>query len=154
MSDPIELLERRIERVLAGEEDTVGLHFFCQIGGRYDESGITTLQISGSGWALLSWRGGDETDMFSYQLSGDDMLRFYRMLQAAPFWRAPITRRGREDDEFNVHLRLSDQAKGISNGAQFWSNDMQEFDVLRDVVDRIDRLVRLLSDDEIAAVAD
>lgn len=149
MSDPIELLERRVRAVLDDEKTTAGLHIFCQIGARYDEQGIITLQISGSGWALVSWRIDDETDMYSYQLTDDDMRRVYGLLDQYPFWRASPKRRKRDGDETNVHIRISDQVKGTSNSMQFWSDDMDDFPVLRDLMIRITQLVTALSDGEI-----
>ena len=149
MSDPIELLERRVQSVVTQKDSTFGLHFFCQIGGRYDERGIITLQVSGSGWALLSWRQDDETDMFSFQLRHEEMKRLYEVCLEHPFWRANVKRRTRKGHEINHHFRVSDQAAGTCNGIQFWSDDMEEFPVLRALVRRMLRLIDLLSDDEI-----
>lgn len=151
MSDPIELLERRLHRILSKESDSAGIHFFCQIGGRYDDLGITTLQISGSGWALVSWRSDDETDMYSYQLDPEALHRFYAMLLEEPFWRSNVKRRGRDEeiDEVNVHLRLSDQTKGTCNGLQFWTGDLVEHGRLSHTLDRLARLIEVLTDGEI-----
>ncbi len=155
MSDPIELLERRLERILSGESDAAGIHFFCQIGGRYDDLGITTLQISGSGWALVSWRSEDETDMYSYQLDERALTRFYEMLLEHPFWRNNVKRRSRNEDidEVNVHMRLSDQTKGTCNGLQFWTGDLGEHERLGHTLDRIARLIHILTDGEIDALS-
>ena len=149
MSDPIELLERRVQSVVTQTDSTFGLHFFCQIGGRYDERGIITLQVSGSGWALLSWRANDETDMYSFQLRNEDMKRLYEVCLEHPFWRASPKRRTRNEHEINYHFRVSDQAAGTCNGIQFWTDDMDEFPVLSALVERMLRLITLLSDDEI-----
>lgn len=149
MSDPIELLERRVQSVVTQKDSTFGLHFFCQIGGRYDERGIITLQVSGSGWALLSWRQNDETDMYSFQLRDEDMKRLYEVCLEHPFWRASVKRRTRLDHEINYHFRVSDQAAGTCNGIQFWSDDMEDFPVLSALVERLLRLIKLLSDEEI-----
>ncbi len=149
MSDPIELLEQRVQSVLAEADSTFGLHFFCQIGGRYDERGIITLQISGSGWCLLSWRADETTDMYSFQLRDSDMKRLYTVVLEHPFWRANPKRRSRKDHEINHHFRLSDQAAGTCNSIQFWSDDMDEFPVLRTLVERILRLIDALSEGDI-----
>ena len=146
MSDPIEVLERRVRSVLDGHTTTEGLHFFCQIGGRYDNEGITTLQISGSGWALVSWRLDDETEMFSYQLTEEDMRRIYSMLLQYPYWSVSPKRRPRSEGESNVHVRISDQQKGTSNAIQFWSDDMGQFPVLRTLMIRMTKLVLVLCD--------
>lgn len=149
MSDPIELLERRVQSVVAQKDNTFGLHFFCQVGGRYDGRGIITLQVSGSGWALLSWRKDDETDMYSFQLRDEEMKRLYEVCLEHPFWRATPKRRSRRSHEINYHFRLSDQAAGTCNGIQFWSDDMEEFPLLSALVRRLLRLIDALSDGEI-----
>ena len=149
MSDPIELLERRVQSVVSKKDNTFGLHFFCQIGGRYDERGIITLQVSGSGWSLLSWRQGEDTDMYSFQLRDEEMKRLYEVCLEHPFWRASPKRRTRKDHEVNYHFRVSDQAAGTCNGIQFWSDDMEEYPVLSALVVRLLRLIELLSDEEI-----
>lgn len=149
MSDPIELLERRVQSVITQADNTFGLHFFCQIGGRYDERGIITLQVSGSGWALLSWRSGDETDMYSFQLRDEDMKRLYTVVLEHPFWRASPKRRSRRDHEINYHFRLSDQAAGTCNSMQFWTDDIDEFPVLGALIPRVLKLIDVLADEEI-----
>lgn len=153
MSDPIELIERRIQSILDGEKSTRGLHFFCQVGGKHEDSGITTLQISGSGWALVSWRLGDDTEMFSYQLTDEDMRRLYGMLMRFPFWSLAPPRRERGDDESNVHLRISDQEKGLSHGVQFFTGDYASFPMLRDLMERMTQLIEVLSEGVITADA-
>lgn len=152
MSDPIELLERRLERILSNQSDSAGIHFFCQVGGRYDELGITTLQISGSGWALVSWRADEDTDMYSYQLDEDALHRFYAMLLEEPFWRSNVKRRSRDEDldEVNVHLRLSDQTKGTCNGLQFWTGDLVEHERLSHTLDRLARIIDVLTEGNLA----
>lgn len=152
MSDPIELLENRISEFLEGHVASSGLHFFCQVGGRYDDQGITTLQISGSGWALLSWRLDDETLMYSYQLQTTDLKKIYSMLLQHPFWRAAPKRRSQADGEVNYHLRVSDQKKGTSNGLQFWTSDVEEFPVLGELLTRLSSLVQVLSEGEIEEI--
>lgn len=151
MSDPIELIERRIQAVLDGEKSTRGLHLFCQIGGKRDDSGITTLQISGSGWALVSWRLDDDTQMYSYQLTNADMRRLYGMLMRFPFWSITPARREGQREESNVHLRISDQEKGISHGVQFFTGDLAQSPLLRDLMERIGSLVKVLSEGSINA---
>ena len=153
VSDPIELIERRIQAVLDGEKSTRGLHLFCQLGGKHEDSGITTLQISGSGWALVSWRLEDDTRMFSYQLPDEDMRRFYGMLMRFPFWSVSPSRRERQEDESNIHMRISDQEKGFSHGVQFFTGDYDDYPMLRDLMDRISKLVEVLSEGTITAAA-
>ncbi|QED26492.1 hypothetical protein FRD01_04365 [Microvenator marinus] len=149
MSDPVELIERRVQAVLDGQRSTQGLHLFCQIGGRGlsgQDGGITTLQISGSGWALVGWRDGDDAEMFSHQLSDADMRKIYGLLMRFPFWTASPRKREREENELNIHVRISDQEKGISHGIQFYSDDAEEFPILKDLMQRIDSLISALSE--------
>ncbi|RDV38701.1 hypothetical protein DV096_07800 [Bradymonadaceae bacterium TMQ3] len=150
MSDPIEILERRLKAVLDREQDTTGLHFFCQIGGNYDDLGIVTLQISGAGRLLLSWRLDDESpDLWSLTLSEDDTRRFIAMLLEHPFWTASPARRPRRDEETNVHFRICDQTVATYKGVQFWSGDFDEFPVLRTLTWRICRIIDRVSEGEI-----
>lgn len=148
MSDPKEILDRRLEDV-AARGDTSGLHFFCQIGGHDDELGMTTLQMSGSGWTLLSWKLDGESELFSVELSQGDMQRFYEILLEHPFWNASPTRRKRDGDETNVHMRFADQDKGLYSMVQFWSDDIDAFPVLGRLLERIVQVVRVVSEDSI-----
>ncbi|MBA2663840.1 MAG: hypothetical protein H0U74_16245 [Bradymonadaceae bacterium] len=150
MSDPIEILERRLKSTLTQQQDPRGLHFFCQVGGSYDALGIVTLQISGNGRALLSWRQEDDSDLWSLQLDPSDMLKFHGLLLANPFWSVTPARRPRQGEEINVHLRVSDQVAGTYNGIQFWTNDLDAYPVLRQLMTRLSRLMRTLSEDVIS----
>lgn len=152
MSDPSEILKRRIQAILDGEQDARGLHFFCQVGGTYHDYGMLTLQLSGMGKILLGWRRDEERELFSVQLQHQDALKFYQMLVDLPFWELnPARRSRRHNDELNIHLRLSDLVKGTWGGVQFWVDDMQEYPMLRDLMYRINRLAMALSDGEIPA---
>lgn len=148
MSDPKEILERRLDRAIA-EEETEGLHFFCQIGGRYLEEGMTTLQVSGSGWALLGWRSGDERLLYSVELTWPDQKRLYELLSENPFWEASPARRDRQGDEKNVHLRLSDRSAGTYSGLHFWDSEMSAFPMLRNLMVRVTELIQNISDGDI-----
>jgi len=153
VSDPVELIERRVQAVLDGQKSTKGLHLFCQIGGRGlngQDGGITTLQISGSGWALVGWRDVDDAEMFSHQLSEEDMRKIYGLMMRFPFWTATPRKRERESHELNIHIRISDQEKGISQGIQFYSDDSSELPILKDLMQRLDSLIHTLSDGEIS----
>ncbi|MGM0555418.1 MAG: hypothetical protein ACQEVA_03470 [Myxococcota bacterium] len=148
MSDPKEILERRLENV-ATRDETRGLHFFCQIGGHDDELGMTTLQISGSGYTLLSWKQTGESELFHVELSADDMEKFYGILVEHPFWDASPTRRKRQEGETNVHMRFADQGKGLYSMVQFWSDDIEKFPVLGRLLDRVIHVIRVVSEDSI-----
>lgn len=149
VSDPFELLERRLKNSVEQQEDPRGLHFFCQIGGSYDALGIVTLQLSGNGRLLLSWRQEDEDDnmLWSVQLSDSDQKKFYKLLLTHPFWRTNPARRARRPDEINIHLRISDQHAGNQNAIQFWSNDLLHNPELSQLMVRLSRIMRTLSDD-------
>ncbi len=151
MSDPSEILKRRLQSVLDGVSDARGLHFFCQIGGTYHDYGMLTLQISGQGKLLLGWRrDDDEQELYSVQLLEQDYLRFYEMLLELPFWECTPPRRTRRDnEELNVHARLSDQSAGTWSGVQFWAQDMKEFPVLRQLMYRIERITMAISQGDI-----
>lgn len=148
MSDPIEILERRLKAVLREQSTTRGLHFFCQLGGYDDELGIVTLQISGSGQVLLSWRRGpDDIELWTQRFSDEDYHQFIRLFMTHPFWTANPARRGRDEDETNIHIRISAQDVGTYQGVQFWSDDMAEFPVLRKLLVPLMKLVQNISRD-------
>ncbi len=149
MSDPAEILKRRLESLFEGTQSAAGLHFFCQIGGALEESGMTTLQLAGEGWVLVSAKVGDERDLYSVQLNERDYTRVYEVLLKYAFWEASPQRRPPEDDEVNIHLRLSDQRLGTWNGLQFWDGDMKEFPVLRELMYRLVRLIHAISKGEV-----
>jgi hypothetical protein len=148
VSDPKEILERRLDKV-AELQDTCGLHFFCQIGSNDDVRGLTTLQVAGSGGTLLSWRGGDDNKLFSVQLSQSDLVKLYKILRANPFWDASPARRPGRDGEVNIHVRLADQAAGTHGSMQFWDGDIDEFPVLGRLMQPLINLMRLIAQDEI-----
>ena len=148
MSDPKAILDRRLENV-ATRDETRGLHFFCQIGGHDDELGMTTLQMSGSGWTLLSWKTLEESELYSVELTAGDMETFYKILKDNPFWAASPTRRPRQDGETNVHMRFADQDAGTYSAIQFWDGDIENYPVLGDLLSRVIQLIRVISEDEI-----
>lgn len=152
MSDPKEILERRLHRAQR-VEDNRGLHFFCQVGGNDDPLGLTTLQLNGSGWTLLSWKRGEERELYSVELAEADQKRFYGLMVENPFWEASPIRRPREDGETNVHFRLSDSAAGTYAAVQFWENDMDEYPVLADFLGYVNRLIRVISEGEVPCLA-
>ncbi len=150
MSDPIEILERRLKAVLDRKATTRGLHFFCQIGGYDDPLGIITFQLSGSGQVLLSWRQGpEEVDLWTLQFTDEDYHQFIRLFLTYPFWKTSPPRRGREDDELNVHVRISAQDVGTYQGVQFWSGDLDEYRMLRKLIVPLCKLIQNVSHDTI-----
>jgi len=149
VSDPFELLENRIKKVISGTGDFAGLHYFCQLGTQQDDRGITTLQLSGSGKALLSWRGNAGSDIYTYAFDHEEMKDFYHLLNANPFWRQKPKRRNSKGDEVNVHMKISDNESGTYNGVQFWTNDLPDFPVLDTLIHRIEKLFSVMSEQEI-----
>lgn len=153
MSDPKEILEKRLNRAI-DERETRGLHVFCQIGGRYLDDGMTTLQINGTGWTLLGWRNDEDRAMFSVELTWPDQKRLYEILRDYPFWEASPARRDREGEETNVHLRISDRDAGTYSGVHFWDSEMDEFPVLWRLMDRLTELIQNVSGGDIPFILD
>lgn len=154
MSDPVELLESRIKKAISGTSEFTGLHYFCQLGTQQNSRGITTLQLSGSGRALLSWRQDEGSNIFTYVMTHQEMKDFYALLHENPFWRQKPKRRASKEDEVNVHMKISDNDLGTYNGVQFWSDDLGEFPVLSKLVQQMEKLFSVLSDSEIPTYFD
>lgn len=149
MSDPSEILKRRLRAVIDGTQTPGGLHFFAQIGGPMHDLGMTTLQVSGTGAVVLGWRQDEDRLLYSYVLSNVDQVRFYTMLLDLPFWETNTTRRNGKDDEQNIHIRLSDQEAGTYNGIQCWHTDLDQHPVIGTLLFRLYKLIGGLSDNEI-----
>lgn len=152
MSDPNELLERQLTRVI-DRRDATGVHFFCQIGGRDDSLGMTTLQISGSGWTILGWRRGDERKFYNYQLDWEILEHFYTLVRRYPFWEASPTTRKAQGDETNLHFKLSFRDEAMFDAIHFWQNDMHDYPVLKYLTKHLISLIEALSDDEIPTLS-
>ena len=150
MSDPIEILERRLKAVLDHQATTRGLHFFCQLGGYDDDLGIVTLQVSGSGKLLLSWRHGpDDIDLWNMTFTDEDYYQFIRLFMTYPFWSASPPRRGREGEEMNIHMRISAQDIGTHQGLQIWSSDLKEYPVVQKLLTPLMKLVQNITHEEL-----
>ncbi len=146
MSDPKEILERRLKAVLNNNAATRGLHFFCQLGGYNQDLGIITFQVSGSGQALLSWRHSpDDVDLWTLQFTEQDYHQFIRLFMTYPFWTVTPPRRTREEGEINVHIRVSAQDVGTYQGIQFWSGHLDDYRVLRKLVTPLCKLMQNIS---------
>ncbi|GEM_PF-2370346 len=150
MSDPNEILERRLNQAIQHRK-TEGLHFFCQIGGRNLEEGMTTLQMSGNGWTLLGWRNleDDAQCLHSIQMSWKDQKHLFELLLEYPFWEASPARRDREGEEKNVHLRLSDRDRGTYSGVHFWDTEMSTFPDLKFLMWDLCQLIQNISEGDI-----
>lgn len=148
MSDPVEILERRLQAILDRSANTLGLHFFCQLGGYDDDLGIVTFQVSGVGKVLLSWRQGpDEVDLWALKFDDEDFHQFVRLLMTYPFWTTSPPRRSRRGEETNIHLRISSLDIGTHQGIQFWTGDMDELPVLRKLLLPLTKLMQNISYD-------
>ena len=148
MSDPSEILKRRLRDVIDHHHSSEGLHFFAQIGGPTDAFGMTTLQVSGTGSIILGWRQDDERLLYSYVFSESDRARFYKMLLELPFWESATTRRSGKDGEMNIHMRLSDQKAGTWNGIQCWHTDLAQYTTVEHLCMRLRRLMESISDEQ------
>jgi hypothetical protein len=151
VSDPKELLDKRLRRVL-DEEDAKGVHFFCQIGGRDDELGMTTLQVSGSGWTILGWRRGDEQQLFNYRLDWEIQKHLYQMIADYPFWDRSPTNRSSQGNESNIHFRMSFQDDALYDSVHFWQNDMFKYPNLHELTRRIVSFIETLSKEDIPTI--
>lgn len=149
MSDPSEILKRRLRDVVDHQHPSEGLHFFAQLGGPTDPFGMTTLQVAGTGSIILGWRQDDERLLYSYVFSEADCARFYSMLLELPFWESATTRRSGKEDEMNIHMRLSDQKAGTWNGIQCWHTDLERYTVIQSLCVRLRRLMTSISDAEL-----
>jgi hypothetical protein len=149
--DPKEILKQRLERAI-DERDTEGLHFFCQIGGRYLDEGMTTLQVSGTGWTLLGWRNDEDRRLVSVDLSWSDQERLYEILLQYPFWETSPARRDRRDNEKNIHLRFSDRDAATYSGVHFWNTEMDEFPELHGLMIWMSEFIQNLSDGDIPKI--
>ena len=116
MSEPIEVLHKRLMSISRGRETAKGFHFFCQIGSETWKGGLITLQISGTGWVLLSYRAfkapPESSELHSCYLSTRDLRAFIQIVHKHPFWEFDTSRWDPEPNETNIHFRLMDTARG------------------------------------------
>ncbi len=151
MSEPIEVLLKRLTAIKNAREGAKGFHFFCQIGSEDWPEGTLTLQISGTGWVLLSHRPQGQLDdaedeIYSVYLATRDVRAFVRVLMEQPFWEFDVSRWEREEHETNIHIRLADTGKGFAWGAQFWSNELQRQTTIRSLMSTLNLIVKTVSD--------
>lgn len=153
MSEPIEVILKRLTAIQRGRETAKGFHFFCQVGGARWKYGVTTLQISGTGWVLASWRpqGAEpsEDQLYSAYISTRDLRAFVKRMLDYPFWEMDTARWERRDDECNIHLRLADTGKAFARDLQVWSDERQRQKTLREILALVDLVLRTVSNDEV-----
>ncbi len=153
MSEPIEVLLKRLTAIHRGRETAKGFHFFCQVGGAHWKHGVTTLQLSGTGWVLASWRAGEaeqeDENLYSAYISTRDLRAFVKRLMDSPFWEMDQSRWERVADETNIHLRLADTGKGFAWDVQVWSDERRKQRNLRDTLALVDLVLRTVSDGEV-----
>lgn len=156
MSEPIEVLIKRLNSIAHGREAAKGFHFFCQVGSAGWPQGVLTLQISGTGWTLLSHRFFEEDNpeeidqLYSVYLSGRDIRAFIRLLIKHPFWEFDASRWDCEDGETNVHLRLADTGQGFAWGVQLWSRELERQPDAEALMQLINFIIDTVSDGELA----
>lgn len=156
MSEPIEVLNKRLASIVRGRETPKGFHFFCQIGSETWKGGMITIQISGTGWVLASARdegaAEGESDLFSRYLSTRDLRAFVKVLQKHPFWKLDDSRWEPEDDETNIHFRLMDTSKGFAWDTQIWSGERDRQSDLHELLKVVDLILYTVSDHAVRPV--
>jgi len=158
VAEPIEVLLKRLTSIVRGRETAKGFHFFCQIGGKDWEDGVVTLQMSGTGWTLLSQRRFDEngeeeaSDLYSVYISARDVRSFVRILMEQPFWEFDISRWEQEDEETNVHIRLADTGQAFAWGVQFWSGETERQPAISELMKTIELIVNTVSGGELTVL--
>lgn len=156
MSEPIEVLLKRLTAITRGRESAKGLHFFCQLGGAGWPGGVLTLQISGTGWTLLSHRffedeeEDEESSLHSVYLSSRDIRALVRLLMENPFWEFDAARWERVDNETNLHFRLADTGKAFAWGVQLWSDEVTRQPGVAALIKTLDRIIQVVSDGELS----
>ncbi|MEL6180343.1 MAG: hypothetical protein AAFS10_15380 [Myxococcota bacterium] len=156
MSEPIEVLNKRLASIARGRETAKGFHFFCQIGSEVWKGGMTTLQISGTGWVLISHRAQEvsagDSELYSRYLSTRDLRAFIQVLQKHPFWDLDDARWEPEDDETNIHFRLMDTSQGFAWDTQIWSAERERQSDLHELLKVVDLILHTVSERSIRPV--
>lgn len=141
VSEPVEVLLKRLTAISRGRETPRGFHFFCQIGSAQWHAGVTTLQISGTGWVLVSHRPHGAADfedqLYSCYMSTRDLRAVVTVVLENPFWDLDTSRWDPEGEETNVHMRLMDTGRGFAWDTQIWSGERKR-------QGHFDRLLRTL----------
>jgi hypothetical protein len=155
VSEPIEVLEKRLTAISHGRETAKGFHFFCQAGARGWEGGVVTLQISGTGWTLVSQRapGSEEDDsLYSVYLAQRDLRALSRKLLEQPFWKLDTSRWEPTEDETNIHLRIADTGRAFAWSAQLWSGERRRQRILKENLTLVQTIVTMVSEGEIQSL--
>ncbi len=152
MSEPIEVLLKRLTAIARGRETSKGFHFFFQMGDASWHRGVITLQISGSGWTLLSQRTSDKAEgdrLYSAYLSTRDVRALVRILLENPFWELETGRWERRENETNIHFRLADTGEAFAWNLQIWSGEASAQPGLAKLLDIIRAVVSTVSEGEL-----
>lgn len=155
MSEPIEVLLKRLTSIARGRETPKGFHFFCQIGSAGWSGGVTTLQCSGTGWVLLSHRPpnsppSDEDELYSCYISTRDLRALVKVLMEHPFWEFKTDRwESNDDDETNIHLRLMDTGRGFAWDTQIWSGEREKQHHLDRLLQTVNLIVTTVSEGKV-----
>ncbi len=156
-SEPVEVLQKRLMAIARGRESARGFHFFCQIGSSEWKHGVTTVQISGTGWTLVGHRragdtSGDSDQLHSVYISARDLRAFVRKLLQCPFWELNTSRWEREENETNIHLRLADTSKRFAWDVQILSGERDNQPKLAELLRTLNTIIHTVSEDEVRPV--
>ena len=112
-----------------------------------------SLQISGTGWVLLSHRAykapPESSGLYSCYLSTRDVRAFIQVVQKHPFWNFDTTRWDPEPNETNIHFRLMDTSQGFAWDTQIWSFERQRQTGVSELMRVIDLVIAKVSDNQI-----
>jgi hypothetical protein len=155
VSEPIEVLEKRLTAISHGRETPKGFHFFCQVGARGWSGGVVTLQVSGTGWTLVSHRGplSEEDDiLYSVYLAQRDVRALARKLLEHPFWKIDTSRWEQQEGETNIHLRLADTGQAFAWSVQLWSGERRKQRLLNENLRLVEEIVKAVSGNQIRSM--
>lgn len=156
-AEPVEVLLKRLNAIARGRESTRGFHFFCQVGDAQWKYGVTTVQLSGTGWTLVGHKEHDSDDddddeLYSVYISARDMRAFVRTLLQHPFWDLDTTRWKRREGETNIHIRLADTGKRFAWDVQIWSGERESQAHLGELLKMLNVIIQTVSDSQIRPV--
>jgi hypothetical protein len=155
-SEPIEVLQKRLMAISRGHESARGFHFFCQVGSAQGQQGVTTLQMSGTGWTLVGYRSRqpDKPDdrLYSVYLSARDLRAFARALLKHPFWELDNSRQDRRPHETNIHLRVADTSKAFAWSMQLWSGERERQLHLRELLKILNIIIETTGESQVLPI--
>lgn len=155
-SEPVEVLLKRLTAIARGRESAKGLHFFCQVGDADWKHGVTTVQISGTGWTLVGHKNPNEDEdkdqLFSVYISARDLRAFVRTLLEHPFWDLDTSRWEREGEETNIHLRIADTGKCFAWDVQLWTGERKRQRQLGELLRVLNVIIKTIGEGQIRPI--